>query len=282
MQRILVLFLALTMIAAAPCLAGSVSTAPKVHVMQVYQVCAATSTCTCSVGYSATPGDRVIAAAPGVLCIDPGVNWSRFVQAAQVSGQSWTIKTVSLTKDTPAHIQCVTGAGGVPIFPVHRVTQLGTPSIRLWRPLMYELPGTTFTLSILYGTPNMFDDDGPGPNPKATVHQEQWVWQVDANLDSLILLLKLFRESPYGQSEVSLIQDEVLYNALLAKLTAANTYLKSGKLALAASVLADFELEVMDACDYDIANTDENPACCKLLIDVEYILAANGIGQSAR
>lgn len=28
-----------------------------------------------------------------------------------------------------------------------------------------------------------------------------------------------------------------------------------------------------------IANTTENPACCKLLIDVEYILQTAGIGQ---
>ncbi len=278
MKRILVFLLALTTLIATPCLAGSVSTVPKVHVAQVYQACAATSQCTCAVGYSTTPGQRVISAAPGVLCVDPGANWSHFVQAAQVSGQSWTIKTVSLTKDTPDHIQCVTGAGGIPIFPVHSVTQLGTANIRLWRPLTYELPGTTFTLSILYGTPNLFDDDAAGPNPPSTVHLEQWVWQVDANLDSLIVLLNLFHESAYGQNEVSLIQDEALYSALLAKLVAANRYLKSGRLASAAGVLADFELEVMDACDLGIANTDENPACCKLLIDVEYILAANGIG----
>ena len=28
-----------------------------------------------------------------------------------------------------------------------------------------------------------------------------------------------------------------------------------------------------------IARHDENPACCKLLVDVEYILQTTGIGQ---
>jgi hypothetical protein len=31
-----------------------------------------------------------------------------------------------------------------------------------------------------------------------------------------------------------------------------------------------------------IANSDENPACCKLLVDVEYILQTTGIGQPGK
>jgi len=293
MQRILILVLALTMLVVVPCFAGRILTTPVTHVLPIYQVCEATSPCLCSVGYSTVPGAPVISSAPGILCIDPGgPNWPNFVQAAQVSGQSWTIKNVSFVKVTPPHVQCKEDALGNDIFPQHTVTQQGTPNIRLWWPLMYEIPSTTFTLTILYGTPNLFDDDGPGPNPPAWVHVEQWVWHVEATIDTLEDILELFHELPFGLDEVPLISDEFLYTALQAKLAAANDAYNAGDLASAANILADFELEVMDACIDEspsfpnptgpgtgIANSAENPACCKLLIDVEYILQTTGIGQ---
>lgn len=296
MQRILILVLALTMLIAGATMAARVATTPKVHVIPVFQVCEAESPCTCFAGYT-TSTQEVIEAAPGILCIDPGgFDWPNFVQAAQVTGQSWTIKNVTLVKVTPPHVQCKERANGDLIFPEHTVTQQGTPNIRKWWPLMYEIPSTTFTLTILYGTPNLFDDDGPtGPNPPAWVHVEQWVWHVEATLDSLDNLLELFHELPFGLDEVPLISDEDLFEALDVKVDAAEDAFEAGDLATAAEILADFELEVMDACIDDspsfpnptgpgtgIANSDENPACCKLLIDVEYILQTTGIGQQKK
>ncbi len=208
MQRILILVLALTLMVAVPSLAGRVLTTPVVHVIPVYQVCAASSDCLCSAGYvtSTTP---VISAAPNILCIEPGgPDWPNFVEAAQVSGQSWTIKNVTLVKVTPPHVQCKLDALGNEIFPEHTITQQGTPNIRTWWPLMYEIPSTTFTLTILYGTPNLFDDDSTGPNPPAWVHLEQWVWHVEATIDTLEEILELFHELPFGLDEVPLISDE--------------------------------------------------------------------------
>jgi len=294
MQRILILVLALTMLVAVPCLAGRVLTTPKVHVIPIYQVCEASSDCTCWVGYSTVPGDEVISAAPGILCIDSGgPGWPNFVAAAQVTGQAWTIKNVTLVKVTPPHVQCKFAADGTtPIFPEHTITQQGTPNIRTWWPLMYEIPSTTFTLTILYGTPNLFDDDNGGPNPPAWVHVEQWVWHVEATIGTLEEILELFYELPFGLDEVPLISDDLLYEALQIKLEAAEDAFEAGDLATAADILGDFELEVMDACIDEspsfpnptgpgtgIANSEENPACCKLLIDVEYILQTTGIGQ---
>jgi hypothetical protein len=294
MRRTIILVLALTMLMVLPSLAGRVVTTPKVHVIPVYQVCAATSPCTSSSGYvtSTTP---VISAAPGILSIDPGNTWANFVAASQTTAQAaigWTIKNVTLVKVTPPHVQCKLDANGNPIFPVHTVTQQGTANIRTWWPLMYEIPSTTFTLTILYGTPNLFDDDGTGPNPPAWVHVEQWTWHVEATIDTLEEVLELFHELPFGLDEVPLISDEPLYTALQAKLVAANAAYGAGDLAGAAFIMGDFELEVMDACidvspsfpnptgpGTGIANSDENPACCKLLIDVEYILQTTGIGQ---
>ena len=293
MQRILILMLALTMLVAVPCLAGRVLTTPKVHVIPIYQVCEASSDCAASVGYSTVPGDPVISAAPGILSIDPGgPGWPNFVEAAQATGQAWTIKNVTLVKVTPPHVQCKLDANGDPIFPEHTITQQGTSNIRTWWPLMYEIPSTTFTLTILYGTPNLFDDDGTGPNPPAWVHVEQWVWHVEATIETLEEILELFHELPFGLDEVPLISDEFLYEVLQAKLEAAEDAYEAADLATAAEILADFELEVMDACIDEspsfpnptgpgtgIANSEENPACCKLLIDVEYILQTTGIGQ---
>ena len=143
----------------------------------------------------------------------------------------------------------------------------------------------------MYGTPSLFDDDGAGPNPPAWVHEEQWVWTVQADFESLSDLLAVFHELPFGQDEVPLISDEALYDALQAKIAAANAAFEGGDLASAGFILAEFELEVMDGCidtspafpnptgpGTGIANSDENPACCKLMVDVESILKTTGIG----
>ena len=285
MRRTILLVLALTVLFAVPSMAARITSTMITHLEQVYQACAASSVdCFCWRGYD-TPGYDVITSAPGILCIDPGENWGNFVLASQEL-VPYTIKNVMLVKDCPEFVQCRD------IFPPHTVTQQGTPNVRLWWPLMYVTPSCTFTLTILYGTPVLFDDDGLGPNPPAWVHVEQWVWHVDADLEHLSLLLELFHELPFGKDEVPLISDEPLYWELQCKLYAAYEAYMYGDTATAALILADFELEVMDACidvspaypnptgpGTGIANTEENPACCKLLVDVEYILQTTGIGQ---
>ena len=287
MRRHILLVLALTLLFAVPAMAGRIASTMITHLEQIYQACAASSEdCFGFSGYL-TPENDVITSAPGILSIDPGENWRNFVGAYQEDPPvEYTIKNVMLVKECPEYVQCRD------IFPSHTITQQGTPNIRLWWPLMYTVPSCTFTLTILYGTPVLYDDDGPGPNPPAWVHVEQWVWHVDVDLERLSQLLELFHELPFGKDEVPLISDEPLYYELQSKLYEAMTAYMYGDTAAAASILADFELEVMDACidvspaypnptgpGTGIANTEENPACCKLLVDVEYILQTTGIGQ---
>lgn len=300
-MKALSLLLILVIAVGAPVFAARVVTTPKVHQVTVFQAYPGVSEQRdtdgalnhCWVGYLGQSED-VISAVPGVLCISPGCcnPWENYVAAAQESPLvPYTIKNTTLVKVTPSHVQCKMDNGNE-ILPAHTITQQGTPNIRLRWPLMYEAPGTTFTLTIVYGTPALYDDDGPGPNPPAWVHVEQWVWTVSADFESLSDVLELFSELPFGQDEVPLISDGPLYETLQAKVEAAQNAYESGDLALAGLILADFELEVMDACidasppfpnptgpGTGIANTDENPACCKLLIDVEYILQTTGIGQ---
>ena len=296
---ILILCIAVT---AAPAMAAKVTSAVVLHNMTVYQAYPGNSDPRltdggldyCWLGYLPQAGDT-ITAVPGILCIEPGcMSWCNYVAAAMAEPPvDYTIKNTTFVKATPSFIQCGTDANGDPIFPAHTVTQQGTPNIRLWWPLMYEVPGTTFTLTILYGTGVLFDDDGPGgPNPPAWAHVEQWIWTVAADFESLANELNLFHEVPFGKDEVPLISDETLYLALQLKIAAADAAFTAGDLATASFILADFELEVMDACIDDspafpnptgpgtgIANSTENPACCKLLVDVEYILETTGAGQ---
>ncbi|MCL5105256.1 MAG: hypothetical protein M1133_14255 [Armatimonadetes bacterium] len=301
MRRIILLVLALTLVMAAPSMAGRITSTMIQHYNQVYQAYPAcldqVATDSSVVDGSASRvfkgylglGKDVISSVPGILAICPGgTTWPNFIEAAQ-AGVPYTIKNTTFVKETPEFVQCND------VFPPHRVTQQGTPNIRLWWPLMYEVPSTTFTLTILYGTPTLFDDDGDGPNPPAWVHVEQWVWHVDADLPHLSLLLELFHEIPFGKDEVPLISDEPLYWALQDKIAAAYAAFQAGDTATAAAYLTDFELEVMDACiptspcnpnptgpGTGIANTEENPACCKLLVDVEYILQNTGIGMPGK
>jgi hypothetical protein len=105
-------------------------------------------------------------------------------------------------------------------------------------------------------------------------------------------LLELFHELPFGRDEVPLISDEDLYPILQDKLSALVKLLDaaSPKLTEAGLLLGDFEMEVIDRCitvspakpnprglGTGIANTDENPACCKLLADAEFVGFDQGI-----
>jgi hypothetical protein len=297
MKRIMLLILVLTVVLSVPSLAGRITSTMITNLRQVYQVAAVLDSDTAWwLGYLGQ-GDDVITAAPGVLAIDPGdpkTMWPNFVTAAQQTpAVAYTIKNVTLTKQCVDYTQCHGW------FLPNPVTQQGSSNIRLWWPLMYEAPSCQFTLTILYGTFDPFDDDGPsGPNPAAWVHAEKWIWHVNMDLNHLVMMLDLFHEAPFGRDEVPLISDEYLFEDLREKLTdptdgAIYWYYTMANTAKAAEKLTDFELEVMDGCIGDdsppwpnptgpgtgIANSDENPACCKLLVDVEYIFQTTGIGQ---
>jgi len=310
-KRCVVLFALALVIACLPAMAARTTVQPITHrpdfVFQAYPG-DSNGTDLAFAGYLGTQGD-VITAVPGVLSIIPGLNWANFVGAANanslggiwpytyLNGANYQIKNVVLQKVTPSFIQCSE------IYAPKTITQQGTSKIRTWWPLMYEAPGTIWTLTILYGTPQFrvgttvydYDDDGIGLNPPSSVHQETWQWQVDATFASLSDLLALFHELPFGLDEVPLISDEALYVTLQQKIAGVVAYLELNtpdNNAAASLLLGDFELEVSDACissspalpfpggagtGVGIAQTAENPACCKLLIDVEYLSAKYGV-----
>ncbi len=278
MKKSLVL-IALLLAVAVPAMAARVASVPITHdISMVFQAYPGDSNGTNVefLGYAGTGAD-VIAAVGGVLSIVPGENWANFVGASR-DQVPYTLKNVVLQKQTPSIIQCAD------VFPAKLISQQGTPNIRLWWPLMYEVPGTVWTLTILYGTSVPYDDDGAGPNPAGYVHTEVWKWQVDATLDSLNDLLVLFHELPFGLDEVPLISDEALFPVLVEKVAAVKAAYDAGDYVNAGLILGEFEMEVMDACiavspmspnptgpGTGIANSFDYPACCKLMADAEYI-----------
>lgn len=239
-------------------------------------------------GYQGVVFTYTMAAVPGILSIVPGEQWSNYVGAAQFH-VPYTLKNVVLKKTTPEIIQCAD------VFPARTVSQQGTPNIRLWWPLMYETAGTTWTLTILYGTSDPWDDDGDGPNPAGYVHTEEWKWLLETDIPHMQLMLDLLHELPFGLDEVPLISDEALFSVLEGKLDGIQTLVDNKKLTDAGLLLGDFEMEVMDACILSsprtprptgpgtgIANTIENPACCKLMADAEYVGIDLGIFQPTK
>lgn len=281
MRRLALLFAAGL---AAACSAAQ-AVVPLTHpVESVFQVYAGDTNGSnrASRGIFAPAGDATAAAA-GILTFDPGPNWANFITATR-SSVPYTVKTVTLTKQTPSFIQCSD------VYYPRTIRQQGVSGIRTWWPLMYEAPGTTWTLSILYGTSYAWDDDGAGPNPAGYVHNDIWTWKTDADLASMRLLLTLFRQLPFGMDEVPLISDESLYITLHTTLMRVQNALRRNDKVSASLALQDFELRVQDACigaspqypnasgpGTGIAQTLENPACCKLLIDAEYVARKLGL-----
>lgn len=222
-----------------------------------------------------TATEDAISAVPGVLWIIPGNNWENYKQATLLGIESIGKNTI-LIKEFGGLSQCRE------LFPPIKLYQHGTPNIRLWWPLMYEAPGTTWTLKVQYGTKSAVQL--PGEASLRYVHEDEWKWIVDTDIEHMKLYLKLLRETAFGLSEVPLISNEALYRQLLERLDEIQGYINGGDLNSADSALVDFEMDVAEACIASppfqpevsgprtgIANTIENPACCKLLLDAEYV-----------
>jgi len=234
-------------------------------------------------------GSDVIDAVPGVLAICPGgaevgtppefvIDWENYVSDDHGAGVFHQTTNTTLRKTVPDYV-CTVGIGGLPVL------QQGTANIRRWWPLMYELPGTEFTLTITWKSVNSagqvitWDDDGSGPNPAATTHQDVWKWSVDADFTSLANLIKLFHTLPVGSCQVPLIFGKDLYEDLLDDVEQLASMSPSDP--EMSEEFAEFILELEDSClpdacgvcgsGYGIRNTVENPACCKLLADAEFI-----------
>jgi len=251
------------------------------------------------------PRYGTVAASPGVLAVDPGnidldgngsldmTNelWRNYVPAAR-DGVDYVLRNIVMKKEMGVTNECAVSPDylkKVVISP-----QQGAPNIRTWWPLMYSNPGTTWTLTIDYTTPQNYDPDGPGgPAQLDTRHRIVWKWVLDDDLASVRNLIKVFHQLPFGLCEVPLISNEALYGKLLELWGAVemnlNSYEPNKKAAI--DTLFEFDRQVQLACvsscvrtrplpggpGTGIANTWENPACCKLLATIEWIERKYGL-----
>jgi hypothetical protein len=286
-QTILLIMVALIVLS-VPAMAGRVVNKPLEHpCFEVYQAyCGNTCIDAGNQVFQGLNGfgSDVIKAVPGVLVIcpggtDPKNGWPNYVTASQTGGPTpntdgtiWTVTNVSMRKTVPTYV-CTIAIGGAAVL------QQGSANIRLWWPLMYELPGTKWTLTISYKT-NPWDDDGTGPNLAATTHQDVWCWEVDATLASMGNLIDLFHELPVGSCQVPLVNGKDLYEELEEGIATLEGMDPSNP--EMAEVFNSFILLIEDSCltvecgscssDLGIRNTSENPACCKLLADADFII----------
>ncbi|NLN75283.1 MAG: hypothetical protein GX139_03100 [Armatimonadetes bacterium] len=239
------------------------------------------------IGTAAIIPSEPVLAVPGVLSIDPGgitpINgWPNYVSAGKSDGPSdglWNVMNVALRKNSPRFI-CT-----VPINSAVYYRQ-GSGNIQRWWPLMYEVPGTEWVLTISYKT-TPWDDDGPaGPNKLATTHQDVWTWRLDANLDSMQNLVDLFYQLPIGSCGTPIISNEALRDDLINRLQSLKSY-PSTDIPEYTMELYDLIMMIQDCCltvdcgycsqRAGIYNTVETPACCKLLAEAEYILLKTAI-----
>lgn len=221
-------------------------------------------------------GPDTITAVPGVFAINPGDSqWSNWVKAAgeQVP---YTLTKVTLRKHMDQSTDCPD------VFPGEDVIQIW-PKMQLWWPLMYEIPGTTFVITVYYDTLSPWDEGGT--KPPTISHAEAFSFRVDASLPDLKKLLALFHQLPLGSHQVPVISDEALYLKMRADLDEVIGLIEQGNTSLAGEKLLDFQLLVENHCieifaptkplvggaGTGIANTCENPACCKILADVTWI-----------
>ena len=239
-------------------------------------------------------GTEVITAVPGVLKLVPGAKWTNFVTSG---GYPYGIKSVTLKKDHECDfLECTD-------FNILKDVTQGTgtsdpesSNIRLWWPLMYEPPCTEWSLEIVWVLVG-----------NTTVRNiETWRWKMDVTYASLKSLIELFHELPWGVCEVPLISDELLVNnpdpkvsdllEALAAIEAAwpEDPTKARDHDAALEALLDFEDLIGDNCIFEcppspapagekngITQTKENPVCCKLLVDAEYLGFKLGIfGQN--
>jgi hypothetical protein len=150
----------------------------------------------CFMGESVTPFTSAVV--PGVLSLAKNGGYHLDVQRFANGGCCAfpVVQFVTLTQTMPGSVFCPD------IYPTRTITQTGD-GIRTWWPLQFTQPGTTFRLRL---------QGSCGSAP----YQEEYLWTVVANPESLALLLDLFHTAEIGKTEVPCILGEDTYVQLKA------------------------------------------------------------------
>lgn len=213
-------------------------------------------------------GDSPVAACvavPGVLVLDSSANWDKYVSdEAKGVNDLQILRSVSLVKEVPTSEDCTDWNG------IGKIYQIASAKIRTWWPVMFDPPGTKWTLTIRWRT--------PGPSPKYYV--EKALFEVKVTPDSFRAAIALFETLPFGISEVPLVSEDIAAE-LVADVAAIEGFLATpGPQAILDAQEAYGELlnDIIDNCnpippsspdkDYSgIAQDACYPVCCKLYLD---------------
>jgi hypothetical protein len=242
-------------------------------------------------------GDN-IKSVPGVLSLQTKdgtpvrLDTNCFVTCPEGQTQPF-VQSFRLKKEIP-------GSGKCPnTFAPRTFFQFGG-KVRTWWTLIFTQPGTTFTLELTVRCLT--------PNGMPALHIDRWTWKVVATFESLRQVINVLHTNTLGTTEVPCIASEDMFLALQASVDAIEGKLTGG--AVPDIVGAQDELFAMEAliisfCAFTdcfvaeevfsqefpptndiqfgdfgftgIIDTIENPCCCKLLADLEFIAVCEGI-----
>jgi hypothetical protein len=243
----------------------------------------------CWSGATQLPDDN-IKAVPGIFCMDTDpdtfrLNVNAFATCA-VSEHNAFVQSFRMTKEIPGSNKC-------PVqFPPRTWFQFGR-GIRTWWALNYTQPGTRFILEV---TVRCLDNITNTPR----LHIDRWTWEVVASLDTLVNTINVLHSHAVSTLEVPCIVGEDLFVALLQQVDLIRTANTNADIIEAQNQLFNTEGLILSNCAFGeviepeiwfpnglpsnltsdaltpfgfagIIDTIENPCCCKLLVDLEYI-----------
>jgi hypothetical protein len=233
---------------------------------------------------AAPSGEPNTRAAAGVLSLaqtdDLVLDASRF--ATCPSGSDAFVQSFRLIKRIPGSDKCPN------TYRKDTFYQFGS-NVRTWWTLIYTQPGTTFSLEL---TVRCLDLLG-----RPTLHKDIYIWQVVATLESLLNVIDVLHSGAIGTTEIPCISSEDVYRSLVGAVEAIHDNLEPRN--AAQDALFEAEAILLSFCcftdcfipedvfsasyppgnamqfgDYGftgVIDTIENPCCCKILVDLEYI-----------
>jgi hypothetical protein len=248
---------------------------------------------------------------PGIFCLATDSNFRLDVNGfvtCPVGYALEVVQSVRLTKTIP-------GSRKVPdCYRPMQFIQFGS-GIRTWWALKYTQPGTTFCLELTVVCHRV---DSMGRRvlrsfPK--IHIDKWTWEVGVELATLPLVIDMLHSHPLSVLEFPCIADERVYMELRSMAEAFRDAPTMGEAAMIAigiesfvamqCVMVDFfvapdfirgpEFGFAEppgnlpsgtnwtpfdgTADGGILDTLENPCCCKLIADVEYLFNKFNLGN---
>jgi len=270
----------------------------------------------CFLGGTQQAPTSVTDAVPGVLCFAKNVNTGRInVNAFAVctNGEGFrAVQAVNLSKIVPGSFKC--DAFGMPrVDPFTGATSpaqtmfLDANHIRTWWTLRYTQPGTKFILDVVV----VCNRVGGG----TSIHIDRWVWIVVADVNTFPFVVDLLHQDAVGTFEIPCILAEDVVSTIRSIFARFSQAVCTNDRNGTFNNLVDLEAFIMLNCvlldvarpeslfpgltlvngvpayqppgnqvivdklfgNIGILDTTENPCCCKMLADLEFMGQQLGI-----